>query len=58
MLNDIELKPCPFCGGEADMDYEPCGLRSVDWIVFCNNCLAKMTSTEKEDAIKQWNRRN
>lgn len=64
-----ELKPCPFCGGEATLI-----TRMGDEIVHrieCTVCLAQMGEThwavdgkkgklffEKEnDAIKAWNRR-
>lgn len=53
-----ELKPCPFCGGEARIrdftmvDLEP----EID--VFCINCGAQTFVYEtKDDAIEAWNRR-
>jgi Lar family restriction alleviation protein len=53
-----ELKPCPFCGGEAKIrdftivDLEP----EID--VFCTNCGGQtfVYGTE-EEAIEAWNRR-
>lgn len=50
-----ELKPCPFCGGEAEL------LNSLygEWIVRCPDCegmVEKWRETE-EEAAEQWNRR-
>ena len=47
------LKPCPFCGAEAEMH----GGRECCWI-FCNGCHATTTNFEhKKDAIAAWNHR-
>ena len=52
-MNEIKLKPCPFCGGEAKVEYAgnnayircvPCGARSV----VCNTV---------RWAVKNWNYR-
>lgn len=47
-----ELKPCPFCGGEAKI------MISVLSYVMCDKCCAETNHyiTEKE-AIEAWNRR-
>ena len=56
----IDLKPCPFCGSEAEMRNTR-GLRT--WIVECSNpsCPASyMIGNDyetKEEAIEFWNRR-
>lgn len=62
-----KLKPCPFCGGEAElipilMDYD-----TAESFVRCRNCFAKgktyKTAVRGEDklrekqAIAAWNRR-
>lgn len=54
-------KPCPFCGGEAETGR----IVSTLWIIGCNTPMCygninhlTMYFTEKEDAIKAWNRRN
>lgn len=52
MNNDIKLKPCPFCGGEAMIS----GCDGGEWIVICNVCDASIgyKGTERE-AIEEWN---
>ena len=62
-----ELRPCPFCGGEAqlktqEVDYGLCGA----W-VYCTNCQAKTNYMNTHEmvihkssiaqAIEAWNRR-
>lgn len=60
----MELKPCPFCGGEAEYAYMPKQkkiiFRKLDMMTYvrCNCCLA--TSSVKyteENARMAWNRR-
>ena len=64
MANE-ELKPCPFCGGEAEhrTDRELNGV--TDWIE-CTNCSCqtrtyythiKTEIDQEKQAIKAWNRR-
>lgn len=55
-----ELKPCPFCGGEAK--FVDCG--GVWCAIICEKCNATtdciMSSTQyaaREKVIKLWNRR-
>lgn len=51
---NIELKPCPFCGGYAIID----GCDDTLWIVICKECNASIGYKEtKEEAIEAWNRR-
>ena len=63
-MNDkVELKPCPFCGGEAV--YEEMMVRKgYECNVHCNSCLASMHSITfdwqfeaTEEAITAWNKR-
>ena len=53
-----ELKPCPFCGKEAELI--DCEVRPR-WFVKCSNkyCGAEQgyTYVDKKSAIKAWNRR-
>lgn len=57
-----ELKPCPFCGGEAIIHkraYDNRGGLPHDFTVYCDKCHASVRHyypTEKE-AIEAWNRR-
>lgn len=49
-----KLKPCPFCGGEAEIIEEGIGFN-----IKCADCYAEMTPfvTDKREAIKMWNTR-
>ena len=48
-----ELKPCPFCGGEAEY-----GLTMAGEEVYCTECKAAMPRFTTEDAtIEAWNKR-
>ena len=55
-MNNKELLPCPFCGGEADILQHKDGID--DWIVFCKKCGCQtdFMFTESE-AISHWNSR-
>lgn len=54
-----ELKPCPFCGSEADTAYNT----RFNWQVFCTNDECFMNTITmygkgtEEEAIEAWNRR-
>jgi Lar family restriction alleviation protein len=53
-----ELKACPFCGGEALLDWECSGIKTVSWAVSCCACGVFIgTSTSKKHIIEQWNQR-
>lgn len=60
-----ELRPCPFCGGEAKVwvEYIHYGNRHVydemnEYHCGCEECGISMSSrATEEDAIKDWNRR-
>lgn len=63
-METLDLKPCPFCGGEAKLS----GAYTIEgvtaWAVYCGktpsdfSCGAQITSIESEEkAIESWNRR-
>ncbi len=51
-----ELKPCPFCGGEAE--FERKGDRRQSTIVSCTCCGATQECGEEWDHGKTWNTRH
>lgn len=69
-MSEIELKPCPFCGGEAlleseaDPRYAPtfsdpgCANAPVVWWCRCIECGATVAWKESaQKATESWNRR-
>lgn len=60
-----DLKPCPFCGGEAfAYEVKPhkhflCGLAEYDGggFVECTGCSCGVSGKTKEEAVEVWNRR-
>lgn len=51
-----KLKPCPFCGGKAELLIVPNG--KAEWIIKCKNkCCNQFPHESKGDAINAWNRR-
>lgn len=65
-MNNEKLKPCPFCGGEAELQYGGRGDRESAGMSFvrCKGCCAigkKFEVSRKyssdEEAIEAWNRR-
>ena len=59
-----ELKPCPFCGGSAHLEYykwdgENTPKSEVQIFVQCNKCqCVSVSSSVAQQAIDAWNRRN
>jgi len=52
-----EVKPCPFCGGEATMDYrfedDPSG-----FVVYCTKCgVHGYYCEDADEAVAKWNTR-
>ena len=64
---DENLKPCPFCGGEGELEYEEVNgvyQKYYSWVhVVCQKCYATTGRTyddrdrSKRYAIKTWNTR-
>lgn len=56
-----ELKPCPFCGGTAEMIEIPHIPRGTDYTPRCKNpsCCGRLTKkwAYRETAVIMWNRR-
>ena len=59
-----DLKPCPFCGGNAEIKYEEYVTDVVSAFVYCTNCKVKFYVSfedSKEEAyiklVKLWNTR-
>lgn len=53
-MNEVKLKPCPFCGGQTDMATWIGGYR-----VICKKCGAATASASTRDAVvKAWNKRD
>ncbi len=58
MSNDVKLEPCPFCGGEAEL--EDLGGRD-EYFVYCTNPRCGVQQIAKylpDDAIAAWNARH
>jgi len=63
---EIELKPCPFCGGEAYIKAESDSFSTVQYVARCKNCLVEvrididMTKSFKynrQKVTEAWNHR-
>lgn len=54
-MDEIKLKPCPFCGHKAVID--DCG--DNRYFVRCSHCSINQDKlyAQKCDAVKAWNRR-
>jgi len=53
-----ELKPCPFCGGEAIVRETSIGDDYNGFTVECKNCAVDIGNIDtEEEAIKRWNTR-
>ncbi len=58
-----ELKPCPFCGGEAGLGFFPLSPGQGKWYGYCTRCDATFwratgERVPEERAIEAWNRRS
>lgn len=50
-----DLKPCPFCGGEAEIERQGTARQST--IYNCTNCGCRLETGETWQAPSQWNER-
>ncbi len=51
----MELKPCPFCGGPAEVEVPT---SAGSWFLAgCQRCSANTEGNSRARAIKTWNRR-
>lgn len=58
LINLMKLKDCPFCGGNARIEYKPYNLPDFAYKVCCTTCHASTEeSGEAIQAVKKWNRR-
>ena len=58
-MNNKELKPCPFCGGEADIHTYEDMLTDKNYTeVVCGYCGVGTKGDTQSEAIKAWNTRN
>ena len=57
----MKLKPCPFCGGEAEMRVEKHTPTGFDYIPRCKvpSCCGRLSKKwhNKDTAVYAWNRR-
>lgn len=62
-MEEIRLKPCPFCGGEASYVFDPEGIKDTEgrmWAyqITCNKCCATAgLCFSQQMAAEAWNRR-
>lgn len=53
---NTKLKPCPFCGGEAE--YLNNNKFNMLCVVMCKRCGAIIAKVKKHTAIEAWNKRS
>lgn len=56
-MNEVDLMPCPFCGGEAKIATHDWGNSVKDYWVYCRCGCELKKFMSKEDAINDWNTR-
>lgn len=52
-----ELKPCPFCGDDPEIELIQSIFGDSDWMIICPKCLIKMWDEDKATVIAAWNTR-
>ena len=50
-----DLKPCPFCGNKAEIDFFE---SECTWYIGCTNCTCEIQDLSEEKAISAWNTRH
>lgn len=53
MIDAADLKPCPFCGGEAYL----VGKEGNVYAIECGSCFFKIGATTEKDVVEYWNGR-
>ena len=55
----VDLKPCPFCGGEADLSNDACQDSNGGklWSVECPKCGVFVSEKDKNVVLQIWNTR-
>lgn len=61
-MSKEELKPCPFCGSEGEVEIDPCpgssSLVPYKYVVCSNNdCFMRMGAEASYITIEEWNTR-
>lgn len=55
-MSKIKLKPCPFCGGKAELLIVPD--KMTRWVIRCvKGCCCQFPHVSDHDAVEEWNRR-
>jgi Lar family restriction alleviation protein len=54
-----ELLPCPFCGGKANLYSECSGLKTIEYLIACEECrILTLSYTKENKAVEIWNKRS
>jgi len=56
MLKNVELDPCPFCGGDAEI--ERFGNNRQSTIYACSECGCRLETNETFNFGNRWNERH
>jgi len=56
-MSKTELKPCPFCGGEAKIATYDWGYSVKEYWVYCSCGCETKKFHSKEEAVENWNTR-
>lgn len=55
---EVELKPCPFCGGKPEIHQTERWETYGGYFVMCRECLTSGNNySSKNIAVEKWNRR-